>query len=273
MSAEATLNELARVGQSAHPRVALDVARFVAHVRRHLGADEAASLAAITPHAADLFLACACAAGVPAAIDELERVHIRRVPDFIARVDSSRTFADEVMQLLRERLLLRDGDRPPRIADYSGAGALDAWLRVASVRTAHNLKRSTNAARDRVRRQPSDPPPAPDATPEIAYLKARYGREMGDAFGAVLAKLAVKDKSLLMMHFVDGQSTTAIAAVHRVHPATVRRWIEQLRNAILTEAKRDLRARIGPDDANMTSLMELVGSQLDLSLSRLLRDS
>jgi hypothetical protein len=47
---------------------------------------------------------------------------------------------------LRERLLVRRGDRPARIADYPGRGALARWLRVTAVRVALNAGPSPDRA-------------------------------------------------------------------------------------------------------------------------------
>jgi hypothetical protein len=51
------------------------------------------------------------------------------VAGFVAKVDDSTQFADEVRQIWRERLLLGES---PRTLEYKGAGPLGAWLRVAA---------------------------------------------------------------------------------------------------------------------------------------------
>src|SRR5581483_4498624 len=90
----------------------------------------------------DLYLACACARGVPAALAALDRAVLLRVPAFICRVSTDAAFADEVRQQLRERLLVAPPGGAPKIAEYGGAGALHAWVRVAALRTALNLRRN-----------------------------------------------------------------------------------------------------------------------------------
>src|SRR5262245_58099234 len=81
----------------------------------------------------DLYLAWACAAGVPGAHAVFEREIVAHVPLHLARFRRGPEFTDEVLQALRERLLVGD---PPRIAAYGGRGPLGAWVRVAAIRIA-----------------------------------------------------------------------------------------------------------------------------------------
>src|SRR5688572_31992928 len=57
------------------------------------------------------------------------------------RVDRNAAFVDEVRQALRIRLLVGEAGRV-RIDDYMGRGPLRAWLGVAALRIALNLKRA-----------------------------------------------------------------------------------------------------------------------------------
>src|SRR5262245_8995676 len=68
-------------------------------------------------HGADLYLACACAEGDRAALDALDQGPLSVCAAAAARVDRSPSFADEVKQALRQRLLSPEDGRP-RILDY-----------------------------------------------------------------------------------------------------------------------------------------------------------
>jgi RNA polymerase sigma-70 factor (ECF subfamily) len=109
-------------GRAAFADVALDQTTFVRHLERHVGDDaEPATL-----HAGDLYLACACAAGDPRALAHFERLYLTQLGAYVARIDRSADFLDELAQILRARLLLGSLDKPAPILGYSGRGPLGA---------------------------------------------------------------------------------------------------------------------------------------------------
>src|SRR5439155_1045051 len=78
--------------------------------------------------AEDLYLACALARGDAAALAELEAVVIPAAERGLRLADDARR---EVMQILREKMLVRGG-----IASYDGRAPLAIWLRVCAARLA-----------------------------------------------------------------------------------------------------------------------------------------
>src|SRR5262249_26090214 len=75
-------------------------------------------------HPADLYLACACARGVSAAIAKFQQMfggEIGRTPD-------------DLHQLLRNKLFAAQPGETPRIASYTGQGFLQNWVRVTTTR-------------------------------------------------------------------------------------------------------------------------------------------
>src|SRR5262249_39146452 len=64
------------------------------------------------PKLADLSLACACARGDARALAVFDATVLREVPRYVAHVDASPAFADDVCQRLRERLFVAN---PPKI--------------------------------------------------------------------------------------------------------------------------------------------------------------
>src|SRR5947209_798474 len=93
-------------GRAAWPNVSVERAQYAAHV---------AALGAGPEHAEDLFLACGCAAGDAAALAAFDARFLSQVPKFIARLDSSAAFAEEVTQILRVHFLVASDGRAPRI--------------------------------------------------------------------------------------------------------------------------------------------------------------
>lgn len=247
-------------GRAAWPAIAVSEAQLRAHLARLELPDE--------PHA-DLYLACACAAGDPAAIAAFERAVLSEVGHFIARIDGSPQFADEVRQALRERLLVAREGAPPRIADYSGRGPLGAWVRVAAVRTAIDLRRDA----DDHGRVSTAEAIAHDLSPEVELLRARYQADYEAAVREALAALDSKERNLLRMHVVDGLTVDRIGLVYRVHRATAARWVQAVRQKLLDEVYRRLGERLRLSPAELDSLTALVQSQLRVSLTGLLLSS
>src|SRR5262249_57644413 len=95
---------------------------------------------------ADLYLAFACGAGIPGALAAFESKYMARVPSLIARLDPAGRLTDEVIQTLRVQILVPDARGRARILDYSGRGALIAWLRVSAIRATLKLRRPQRRA-------------------------------------------------------------------------------------------------------------------------------
>src|SRR4029453_17054876 len=102
--------------------------------------------------------------------------------------------------------------------------------------------------------------------------RARYGPEFREAFRTTLAGLPEKERTILCLFYLDGLTSKSIGALYRVHSATVRRWIDQARQRILEKTHALLRERLDLPPSELDSLLGLIQSQLDLSISRYLRD-
>jgi RNA polymerase sigma-70 factor (ECF subfamily) len=256
---------------------------FVAHARRFAATDE--ERAAL--HAGDLYLACACAAGVPEALEALEREHLARIREFAASVDSSPEFVKELTQRLRARVLVGggggggvgggggsggsggsgdEGGAAPRIATYSGRGSLGGWIRVAAVRLARDLSR---AERAEARKREDLAPEVVD--PELGYLKRAYGEAVSRAVQDALAALDGDARTLLKMHYVDGLSIEQVGVVFGKSRATSARMLASARMTLLASIRERLVGIVGVRADEADSLLAFVRSRLDVSLARALR--
>jgi RNA polymerase sigma-70 factor (ECF subfamily) len=252
--------------KEAWPGVELSRARYIEHLSSKLPADNPDPGALAT---ADLYLACACADGDPQALrtfdHELSPVIERALALSGATLDERR----EVMQIVRTRLLVANGDRPPPIASYSGKGGLKSWVRVVATREAARL-----LAKYR-REQPDDDALAdaisPGDEPALGFLKRTYREEFKQAFHAAVAALADRERLLLRQAELDGLSIDELAAFYRVHRATTARWVQSAREAVLEGTRRQLAVRLGIDSGEVSSIMRLIRSNLDVSLPALLR--
>ena len=237
---------------------------------RHLASLEIAALP-VPPHAADLVLACACARGDGAAIALFDREMAGVIRNAARRIDDSVDFSDEVAQAARERLLVARGDLPPRIAEYSGQGALAAWVRVAAMRIAMNL------LRERRRNVLVDDEGFFDAAIEggevdRATARARYGDAVADSLRAAFAALTARERNLLRMHHLHGLTVDELAPSFGVHRATVARWLAAARDRLLAETRTGLRMRLGVGDDTVDSILRELRGRVDVTVTRLLID-
>src|SRR5262245_14766026 len=120
--------------RAAWPEIDVSLDRFRAFVAERVDADTAFE----TLRVPDLWLACACADGSERAVVALERWAFPSVDAALARLRLPDDERHEIKQLLRAKLFLPDGDRRPRIADYSGRGDLRGYIRVTATRLALN---------------------------------------------------------------------------------------------------------------------------------------
>jgi RNA polymerase sigma-70 factor (ECF subfamily) len=90
-----------------------------------------------------------------------------------------------------------------------------------------------------------------------------------DAF----ARLPREQRNVLRLHHAGGLPGDRIAALLGKSRATVVRWLTAARESMLREVHAILQERLAADAAEVDSLIALVRSRLDVSLSALLRDS
>jgi RNA polymerase sigma-70 factor, ECF subfamily len=249
---------------AAWPGIELPRETFVAFVQERCGDNGEPSSLEIN----DLYLACACLAGNAAAWRELDRLHLSRVPTFVARIDRSAAFGDEIRQRLSEKLLHSEGGRP-KLALYTGRGLLGGWLRVAAVREALNAKRGVDGGDGGKSESVDDLViAAKEADPEVQLLKRKYAREFADAFKHVLGTLEPDQRNVLRLHYLDGLSLEEVGKAYRVSRATAARWIADAKRTLVARVHEDLGERLGADSVGPQSLISLVRSQLHLSLRR-----
>jgi RNA polymerase sigma-70 factor, ECF subfamily len=268
-----TLDEVATEAANAWPGIGLDSATFIAYVR-----ERAAEIPVGQLHAADLFLACACVAGVSEAWRELDRRHLARVPEYIARVDRSPGFADDVRQRLAIKLSGAYSGATPKLALYTGRGTLASWLRIAAIREAQRAKRGS-------KREGSPEQAlhvaAPGDDPEVRLMKEKYATDFKRAFGEVLLTLSSDERNVLRLHYLDGLSIDEVGKVYRVSRATAARWLARARATIVERVRESLGAQFearlsttarvrgsAADPPSPASILAFVRSQLDISLRR-----
>jgi RNA polymerase sigma-70 factor (ECF subfamily) len=247
-----------RRGADAWPDIALPFEELAAYLaeREHASLDRAL----------DLYIACACSLGDSAAIVRFEEAYFGEVRAAISRISGAATVLDEAIQQLRRTMFVGDG-KPPGITGYAGSGDLRAWLRVAATRIALGLMRARRASEDNEpaleRIVASDPDPA------SALMRKEYGAKATEAMRDAFAALEPRDRNLLRQYFLDQLTIDDLGALYGVHRATAARWVEKARAALEKGTQSLLRERLGVSKETLDSIVRMVHSNLEVSLSGL----
>ncbi|HLU65238.1 MAG TPA: sigma-70 family RNA polymerase sigma factor [Kofleriaceae bacterium] len=244
-------------------------AQAIAHLAPHLGgAPLAAAIGEL--HVEDLVLAGAAARGDAGALAAVDRLCAAAVEKAARSVRGSDAVSDELLQRIRVRVMgprEPDASGAPAIASYAGACSLAGWLRVIAVREAIKLvsRRREVPVSDELLASAL----APDAGPELAYMKRLYRAEFGRAFSAALASLSPRQRTLLRQHALDELGLDRMARLYGAHRATVARWLAAARADLVAATRRELVERLGISPVEVDSILRLVESQLDVSLGGL----
>jgi RNA polymerase sigma-70 factor, ECF subfamily len=217
---------------------------------------------------ADLYLACACAAGDRDAIAIVERDLLPAIVPAIRQVGADDALVDEVLQIMRASLLVADRG-PAKIENYSGRGPLRSWLRAVAVKTAISALRvrgSNQVSDDSRLARLADP----DDDPELRALKTEYRVAFKQAFQVALAALTPRAQMLIKQHHLDGLTIDRLGALYGVDRATAARWLVAARTTLYRRTRKELVQALGLTGDELASVVRLVKSQIELSLHRLL---
>jgi RNA polymerase sigma-70 factor (ECF subfamily) len=268
---ERRLHEILHGCRAAWPGIELPQHVFIRHLAENVPPQGNLDDCLARMHCTDLHLACGCAEGLPAAIAVFDSEIRSEVPPVLRRMGLATDQIDEVLQVVRTKLLIADGQRArPAIASYAGRGSLVGWVRIAARRAAISMGRN----KDEQCRSDKEGDLERIALPsdlQVEYLKTRYQGEFKQAVEDALGILDAKHLNMLRFHYVDGLNIDRIGALLQVHRATAARWIRGAADAVRTEVQRLLRERLGLSAGEIDSLAGLVQSQLHVSISRLLK--
>lgn len=224
------------------------------------------TLQAQPAHLDECFLCWRALAGDRVALQLLEKEYLEPLRAVVSRLERDADFADECVQLLRQRLLVGP---EARLRQYTGQGPLRAWLTVAIRRLALDQLRT----RRRRREQPDDElcevsMDLSDTNSAFALHFARvFDRTLERAFGVLQAS----ERNILRLYFVEGASAEAIGRVYQRERSSVYRWLRAWREKLYAEFRATLDGELGSvSESEVHSLLGLVEDRLEVSLSRLL---
>jgi RNA polymerase sigma-70 factor, ECF subfamily len=220
---------------------------------------------------ADLYLACGCALGLPAATRIFVSKHLAAVPRYLAHIDPSAWLAEEVSQELAAKLLVARSPDPPRIASYGGRGPLDSWVAVAAQRAALSLLRRRDPGAAAARASSLEGALSVGLDPELGLARAEVKHHFEGALQVALAGLDARDRMLLRLSLVSGLSCQKIGKIYGVNASTAARWLARARDQLLSAVQRHLKQTHGLEPAELGSLLGLARSQIELNLSGMLK--
>ena len=214
----------------------------------------------------DLYLAWWCARGSHAAISAFEARYDAELRVVTARFRELP--ADELRQQLRIKLFVGSPDTPPKIREYSGKGALGAWLRVTAVRSFVDIARSTR--RDRYAEELDEAELLGVASPERGAISSELGAAIKQAFADAVAGLSTRERVFLRHAYVDRHTLDQIASHYSIHRATVARTLASARESLIAKTRAAVAQRAGVSDEELATLIKELDSRIELSLSRIL---
>lgn len=173
---------------------------------------------------------------------------------------------------LRQRLRVKLFVEPAKIVEYSGVGFLQNWLRVTAARL------FVDAARSDVSLKYEDELDekelvgmAASNDPRLDHIRDQLGGAVKRAFAAAVTSLQPRERTFLRHAYVDRLTLDQIAATYGVHRATVARTLASAREHLIERTRADVARQLGVEVDDLASAIGVLATNLELSLSRVLR--
>ena len=260
------LQQLWRRGSETWPEVELAEARFAELAGEVVAKSTGESAEPID--AGELYLACACAAGVQAAGLVLARDYLPAVKRRLARMGLGAADIDEVGQRVCERLLEPGPDGGGvRLIRYALQGRLRSLMVVTATHIAVDSFRRAGRVKDdqdALLRLAG----APD--PQSELMRRQRQTAFKTAMESALEALDERARTVMRFHLIDNLTLDEIADYYQVHRVTVSRWLAAARVAIVERAREVARSQFGLSETEFDAAY--TGSEMGLSLERVLGD-
>ncbi len=258
-----------QVGEAAHPDVHLPPAKFARAIGDRVDPTQELVSAIDQLCAADLYLACAALDGCRTA-----QRKIMALCAAAAKLTASRSgqSADELAQVVATHALVSKDGAPAKLTGYSGRGRLAGWLRAASIGIGIDLGRQEQGRAKAISESEANElrTTLEFADPVVAQLKTEFRAAFKAAFQSAVARLSARELNLLRLRYLDGVGDQDVATMYQVHRTTVVRWLVAIRGQLQVSTREHLATSMGLSPSQLDSLIALVHSELELSLSRAL---
>lgn len=259
------VNQSYQVGAAYWPTIDLSVEKFQLHCERVFGAKSPVDGVG---HAGDFFLCAACLAGDSEALRLLDVELRTHTVNAIRRINSEQTFVDEILQVVRQKLLVSP---QPKLLRYAARGPLLAWLGVTATRTALDLLRSQKGACKQVELTDKLRDSEYGATKDL--IRARYGDAFQASLSKAVAELPPRDRNILRLYLVGRCSIDQLGTMYRVDRSTPARWLRSARKRIFDAVRSDLKLNFNLSNSEFSSIARGVQSQLDVEIGPTLAGS
>lgn len=265
---ERQLGEALQRGQAALPGSRTDAAAFLPFLARRAAASLQAGGALLDVQVADLYLLCGYVRGDAVASERFTQRYLPQVEAALRRTGVPEAQVADLRQFALQQVLIEpaaDGG-----GGYAGRGSLLGWMCVTAVRRAQTLLgragRELPLGVDLAERLTSK-----EADPEGAYFQRVYGAEFQAALREALASLSPRERTLLRLHYVDGLTTDQIGSLYHAHRTSAGRWVAQANARVRRRARAALLRRIQVRRSELSSILRLIRSQIEISLVNLLK--
>lgn len=260
-----SIADVLRRGRARWPDVQLSEHALLDHVEA-----VSAPLERVVARADDFYLAAACATGNAPAL----RVFAELINDTRAAVSryGDEDFVNEVLQRVRVHLLVADENGATRVGRFDGRASLRSWLGICSIRMALYLLRTQRNRRE----SSADLHSAlfelgtEDAT--LEGLKQQYAAAFREALESASEELSSRQRAVMRLRFAHGLSLDQISTTYAVHRATAWRWLRGAQETLLERLANRLRVAVADDDIGLDSLLGLIRSRIEISMSGLFED-
>ena len=266
---EQSLAQLVATAKSAWPQIELSEELFIQHVADRIGEPDDLPTAIGQLRAADLYLTCGCAQGDSVAIASFNQRYRGLFEACLVRLGLRDANVDDLAGKVTAQLLLPRNDRPPAIALFSGHGDLTGYLRVSVTR--EGIRQCKKQRRQPPPRELESIALASDLDdPELAAMKLRYRQQFKAAFHQAISELSSGQRLLLRYHYVHNLTMREIGELVRADDSTITRRLARVRAKLLTSTRSALVQQLDISRGEFHNLLELVETQADLSISRVL---
>lgn len=251
------------------PTVSVRFDQFCAHLNR-LGYQQD-----LPNHPSSLYLCIGCALGIESACRILEDRHFPSLWACIAKLDARPDVIEDVLQQVRQRLLVGP---TPRIVSYRGEGALGAWLGTVAKNVARDLLRGFGIRREQ-RACGSDGCLTSEArldftapsSPEDDAFREQCAPILQQALSTSLLALESEQRALLSHYFVSGLGIDSLGALYSVNRSTAARRVLRAVQRIRSLLHRELVPHFGPlTPGELESWFPLLSQQLNVDAAALL---
>jgi RNA polymerase sigma-70 factor (ECF subfamily) len=192
-------------------------------------------------HAADLYLAAACAQNSEGAWRRFDAVFRKDLNHVCCHLGYG--VFPELVQTLWSDLFLPDRSGQSRIASYDGRSSLGTWLHViVTHRVINELKRKSNAVQ-RLICLPEVVDHRALSSVEARPHSSRYETTVKKCLEAACKTLTSQEKSILLSRYDEGLRLGEIARLLHVHQSTVTRQLDR----ILKKLGDEVRTRLSKD--------------------------